>query len=132
MNSFGAQIAKFAEKTKTDIDVVVRTVTLNVGASLIQQSPVLTGRFRANWMIGLGSPDETTTEDTDANASTGRIAQAVGTAKAGGIIYLTNSLPYANRLELGWSKQAPAGFVAATADTWRQYLNDAVYSVKTA
>ena len=31
---------------------------------------------------------------------------------AGNVVYLTNNLPYAQRLEYeGWSKQAPAGMV---------------------
>ena len=29
-------------------------------------------------------------------------------------IYIQNNLPYANRLENGWSNQAPAGMVALT------------------
>lgn len=33
--------------------------------------------------------------------------------------YFANSLPYAFRLENGWSKQAPMGMVKVTTAEWR-------------
>lgn len=74
------------------------------------------GRFRANWQIGIGSMDTTTTEATDAGGSA-TIARLEGEAqgvKAGQVVTVSNSLPYAQRLEVGWSKQAPAGMVRLT------------------
>lgn len=74
------------------------------------------GRFRANWNYSVGAPDETTTQWVDPSGDrTIRkiIAQSRG-AKAGHVYYLTNALPYAQRLENGWSKQAPQGMVKLT------------------
>lgn len=74
------------------------------------------GRFRANWQFSYGSVNTTTTEATDAGgqATLARIEAEVSTVKAGGICYVTNSLPYAHRLENGWSKQAPIGMTRVT------------------
>lgn len=82
------------------------------------------GRFRANWQFGVGSADTTTTEGTDANgnATLARLKGAIDGAKIGGTWIVSNSLPYAKRLEYGWSKQAPAGMVRLTA----QELPDAI------
>lgn len=74
------------------------------------------GRFRANWQIGMGSMDTTTTDNTDAGGSA-TIARLTGKAqgvKAGQVVFLSNSVAYAQRLEAGWSRQAPSGMVALT------------------
>lgn len=68
------------------------------------------GTFRANWTAGIGAIDHTTVESTEKSRSEGEAKRAAG-AELGGVIYFTNSLPYAVRLENGWSKQAPTGMV---------------------
>lgn len=71
------------------------------------------GRFRANWVASLGTPAKTTTDSTNRGDSE---QQALNGAQLplGGKVYFCNSLPYAIRLENGWSKQAPAGMVKLT------------------
>jgi hypothetical protein len=39
------------------------------------------------------------------------------------VIYLQNSLPYALRLENGWSKQAPGGVLALTVNELEAIAN---------
>lgn len=74
------------------------------------------GRFRANWQYGVGDFDVTTTEQTDKSGrvSIARITTGLGSQPAGKVHYLGNSLPYAERLENGWSRQAPSGMVGLT------------------
>lgn len=74
------------------------------------------GRFRGNWQFGVGTLNATTTETTDAqgDATLAKIDAAVAGVKAGGVCWVTNSLPYAHRLENGWSKQAPIGMTRVT------------------
>lgn len=75
------------------------------------------GRFRANWQVGLHqNPDTTITDNTDAGGAKtiSRLTAVAAAARAGGIIYVSNSLPYADALERGHSKQAPAGIVRLT------------------
>lgn len=145
--SFALQLQKFAEKAKANTDVVVQKVTLEVAKSVIQKSPVgnpdlwkgsappgyVGGRFRANWMFGDGKIDTTTTEEIDkAGTSTlTRLAASIGASKAGGVTYISNSLPYGPRLEYeGWSKQAPAGMVRLTVAEFQQYVNQALQGLK--
>jgi hypothetical protein len=42
--------------------------------------------------------------------------------KAGDTITLVNNLPYAQRLENGWSGQAPNGMVSLTAQEFQQVV----------
>jgi hypothetical protein len=71
------------------------------------------GRFRGNWNVGIGSMDESVSNNT-ANNRVSVGASEINSADAYSIIWITNNLPYANRLENGWSKQAPGGMVALT------------------
>ncbi len=115
--SFAIDLSRAVERVKGKTELVVRKVMLETFTKVIYKSPVDTGRFRANWTIGYGSPNRTTTEATDktGGATVGKIAAEVAAVKLDGkSIYLTNSLPYSLRLENGYSQQAPQGVVKLT------------------
>lgn len=108
---FRARFAKRIEKAKGKFELFVKKLSVDIDASLVLKSPVDTGRFRANWVVGNGSVN-TMTKDSFQAANN---APVINSLKVNGqTIYITNSLPYANRLEYGYSKQAPAGFVRIT------------------
>jgi len=144
--TFALQLQKFAEKAKGNADLVVQKVTLDVARSVVMKSPVgnpdlwksppppgyVGGRFRANWVFGVGKIDTTTTNDIDADggATLSKLSAAIGTTGAGGVTFISNSLPYGPALELGHSGQAPAGMVRTTAAEFQQYVNQAVQDLK--
>jgi hypothetical protein len=66
------------------------------------------GRFRANWQIGL-SPDEPEVDSTDISTALSQIAPL---PPPGETLWVFNNVPYAARLENGWSQQAPTGIVS--------------------
>jgi hypothetical protein len=132
--SFSDDIREFQRKTNLSMDVIVRKVVIDMTVALTRMSPVDTGRFRGNWMLGVGSPNTSTIEAVDKDGSTtvARITQGVEGVNAGGVVYITNSLPYARRLEYGWSKQAPSppGIVRLTVQRYTDYIAAAVRSLK--
>jgi len=132
--SFTDDIRKFQRKTNLSMDVIVRKVVIDMTVAMVRMSPVDTGRFRGNWMMGVGSPDVSTIDAVDKDGSTtvARITAAAGSLQAGGVVYITNSLPYARRLEYGWSKQAPSppGIVRLTVQRYTDYIAAAVKSLK--
>jgi len=70
------------------------------------------GRFRANWNTSVTAPDETTTDAVDPSGESAIANVLAKMGGAGAVTFLTNGLPYGERLEYeGWSKQAPAGMV---------------------
>jgi hypothetical protein len=95
-------------------------------------SPVDTGRFRGNWQVGLTAPVTGTlaTLDKSGAATIARGNQVLSQAKSGGVIYINNNLPYAQRLEYGWSKQAPSGMVRITLARFQSMLDKAVVAAK--
>lgn len=131
-NTFARDFAALLERAKDKQHQVVRKVSLDLYRSLVLKSPVDTGRFRANWVTGVGAVNTATSEQVDPSGE-GAIARAEGAlqnVQVGGVVYLTNSLPYAKRLEYGHSKQAPGGMVRITVAEYGQFLARAVGSVK--
>ena len=91
---------------------VVRGSLLSMGSKIIKRSPVDTGRFRGNWQFTLNSP--AMGQISGATVPTGELMQATKNWQSGFTFYMTNNLPYGERLEFGWSKQAPQGMVRVT------------------
>lgn len=127
---FADDLRKFARTVDNRQNAFVREVIGQVSLSLLLKSPVgdpslwqsrapatyEPGRFRANWMLGIDGVDSSTTDDRDIDGgeTLDRIVGNIPDNAAGHVYYLTNSLPYALRIENGWSSQAPAGVVTLT------------------
>lgn len=131
-NGFSLNITEWAKQTTADIETVVRKTAIDMFGRIIMRSPVDTGRFRNNWYVSIGGPSSRTTENVDPSGSNAmaRVAEAAARYKLGDTIYMTNSLPYAWRLETGWSKQAPAGMVGITVAEFQQIFNRSAKSTK--
>lgn len=72
------------------------------------------GQARRNWQITIDVPSRTIKsgfDQTGATASTEGFA-VIGRITAPSKVWIANPLPYMERLENGWSKQAPTGMVA--------------------
>ncbi|WP_295993473.1 hypothetical protein [Rugamonas sp.] len=156
MGTFALQIAAWVAKTKEDTDQVVRRVLQEVGDELILRSPVgdkekwaenierkerglpalppgyVGGRFKGNWQLGVDEPVTDTLPDIDPSgaASKARMMAAIPPQAAGRHYFITNNLPYAQRLEDGWSKQAPSGMVALTVVRYQAIVDGIVASLK--
>lgn len=89
------RIDQIGEYASDQIKTLVRAATLESDRRLKLASPVDTGRFRSNWQIEL--------QDFGGSVS--------------------NNLPYAERLANGWSRQAPAGWIDATAKDVQTYID---------
>lgn len=116
----GVKYAKPLTKTE-------RVQNFNVNG-LVAGQDYVGGRFRGNWMFGIGAPDGATTEEVDPSGSksTARIVNGVLEFRAGDVAYITNSLPYAIPLEFGHSTQAPGGMVRVTAARFQQIVEAAI------
>lgn len=91
------------------------------------------GRFRGNWQVTFDSPADGETGRVD---KSGNMTKAVGNYvleqfKVGmNAIYFTNNVPYAYRLEMGHSRQAPNGMIAITAENVGKFFRDAIAEMK--
>ena len=119
--------AVYDEKVIGLLDKVVKKTALTVDRELVLETPVgnpslwqsappagyVGGRARSNWLASINSPR------TDAGAQTTRKGSDTVRSKMGSFkiatdtIFITNNVPYIERLNNGWSTQAPIGFIAA-------------------
>lgn len=126
--SFADGLRRQCERAKGDVATVLRKTALELQTGMVMMSPVYTGRFRGNWQVGFGTvnPDVSSPDDLSGSAAIARTAAALANWTPGTTIWLTNSLPYARRLEYGWSKQAPGGMVRLTVQNYQAALKAAI------
>lgn len=140
---FQVDFTRLLRRAGVRAQAVVKASSLKLLESIDQKSPVgnpslwadpssapagyTGGQFRANWNYSTGSPDLTVTDSVDPQGGES-MRKAVGTSyRLGDKIYISNSLPYAYRLEYeGWSKeQAPNGMVRVSVIEFRDFVRQA-------
>lgn len=91
----------------------VRATALALDQLLVLSTPVDTGRARSNWLVGINRPSRGTVKagDKSGQSAIGGATGAIGEAKPGDEIWISNNLPYIDRLNRGHSPQARPGFV---------------------
>lgn len=89
-----------------------RGVLLKLFGAVIKDTPVLTGRLRANWIFSQDEPSNESSAETHDPMPAVQTGVAMVDDKDGHC-FLTNNLPYVNRIEYeGWSHtKAPQGMV---------------------
>jgi hypothetical protein len=156
--SFTLDLQKFAKKTNSNVEVLVKSAVAGVAESIIEKSPVgnpslwtqefkdvatslgwigkgyTGGRFRGNWDYGFNVTPKTEFDVVDKNGalSMSRIESGMaGKKMAGNIHYIANNLPYAQALENGHSRiQAPHGMVRLAAIEWQSIVDEQARKLK--
>jgi hypothetical protein len=121
--SFTTDVRAFATKTGIKLDKVVRKVVIDMTREIVSMTPVDTGHARSNYFWGVSKVSSIDPAmSKNGSPSITRAGAFASTVKAGGVVYLTNNLPYIMKLEFGgyhgpsekvtadgFSKQAAAG-----------------------
>jgi hypothetical protein len=125
MTSFSLNVKKFAEKAEKDADAAISKICLDLLKDIVLNTPVDSGRARANWQCSLNTPasgEIAFSADTGSGITAPKVsAGSTYAIDVGGIVtsqaprnifWISNNLPYINRLEFDqWSNQAPNGMV---------------------
>ncbi|HFV9291451.1 TPA: HK97 gp10 family phage protein [Serratia fonticola] len=108
--------SQFMQQVDADVCKKMRIIAMALLGEIVQRSPVDTGRFRANNQVSIGSPEYTSTSATDKSggATLQQGSAVIAQGQPYSVIYIQNNLPYAEPLENGHSKQAPAGIYAVS------------------
>jgi len=105
---------EIVHRVNSNVDREVRALTLGIFGSVIKMTPVDTGRAKGNWQCTIGQPASGTTSRLGEAGALNEVLATVP-VEAGKQVFLTNNLPYIQRLEYdAWSSQAPAGMVRAS------------------
>lgn len=140
-------MSKLVEKQKTKISNARRSVAFALYSSIVQKTPVDTGRARGNWNVSVNDIDHSTTDNTTPKYNT---KSGLPLPKDDEPIYISNSLPYITTLEYGgypspvkkgsykkgkgwsvksvngYSKQAPNGMVGLAMLEFKNIVDKAV------
>jgi hypothetical protein len=106
---------------------IVRGTLLGLTSRIVKRSPVDTGRFRNNWNASINSMNQTTTETVDRSGASAinKARATINALEMGSTFYLSNNLPYSQRLEYGWSDQAPSGMLRISVAELQARMNEA-------
>ena len=119
-------LATSLEKKAKAIDEAASKLAVDTALTIVGdlafKTPVDTSQALSNWIVTLETPssDKIKPHFPGEGGSTQRASAAetmnnaraiLAKKKPGQKIYITNNLPYIRRLNEGYSKQAPAGFV---------------------
>lgn len=143
--SFVSDLSAFNKKVTAKTELAVKSIVAGVAESVVEMSPVgdasywinpapagyTGGRFRANWDYGFNSLPTTQYDVVDATIATSmnRIDSGfTGKQMAGNVHYICNNIAYGPRLENGYSRQAPNGFVMLTVIKFQSIVDNAARS----
>ena len=108
----GKKPTSFSLDVAKSVQDQVKKITMDAVQSLVNLTPVDTGAYRASHIVSIGSGDYGIREP-ETNAVQDAAIQAVK-FKLGNLVYIQNNKAYAERLEDGWSDQAPQGIYKTT------------------
>jgi hypothetical protein len=127
--SFSVDVSDWIDKATQAPETVIRGTAIKLFKSIIISSPVDEGTFRANWFVSGATPSNQVNENvgggysSDVISRTSRDVEALVNWEA---ITFTNNLPYARRLEFGYSNQAPQGMVRVNAMRFNELIREEV------
>lgn len=92
-------------------------LALNIDRRVVQTTPFETASAKRNWLVSFNSPDQRRFDEgrIERGAAEARAItegqNVILSSKAFGQLYIQNNLPYIERLNEGWSKQAPSRYI---------------------
>jgi hypothetical protein len=110
------QIKALSVALDKEIKSLVLELMLECQANIIEATPIDTGWARSNWFVVFGADKEINynpniSVETAKNLQTFYLYKMLEWDRDKGEIYIVNNVPYIGRLNNGYSKQAPSGFV---------------------
>lgn len=107
-----------------------REAVIEAGDRLIDRTPILTGQAKGSWQSTINQPTAGEVPERDAAGAKAELRAMAARLTLEDVAILQSNLDYIVRLELGWSKQAPAGMIRLTQKELRQIFRDALIKVK--
>jgi hypothetical protein len=124
---FAKQIKKCSQETLASVERIRKAACLELARLVIQDTPVQTGRARANWQAGVNQAPSGVLEQTELSGgeALARVEKVLDQMKPGDSFVLVNNLDYAKALEDGSSQQAPNGMLKRNLARWPELVDKA-------
>lgn len=100
----------------SDVEAAQKKLALRIDQQLVFQTPVDEGRARANWIVSQESPEQTekvapANPNQGAQEALNQGRREIAKTAPFSLTYIQNNLPYIQRLNEGWSAQAPSKYI---------------------
>lgn len=108
-----AKSLSIADEMNAELGREARALGINLLNSLTRVTPVDTGRARGNWFVGINKSNRSIDQERKAAQAVIDGVSNISSSKALNYpeIVLSNNLPYIERLNDGYSLQAPKKFI---------------------
>lgn len=128
-SNFNKELEGFIKATEEAMTKTLREIVVEIGTIVVRLSPVLTGRFRGNWQMTVGSPSTHSLdrEDLDGSSAIADLKIMAATLNPGEVAYIVNNLTYGYNVEtVGWEKTPPYMPVRRTLAQFTALANEAI------
>lgn len=123
LGQFARNMRAQAKAIPVNVRDMKRVVGINVLRAVVTATPIDTGQARFNWNASLNRPDYSTdmvgfSKYGRTTAWAGKMSTSMMTINRAAFndsIYISNALPYIQKLNDGWSAQAPRDYVRIAA-----------------
>lgn len=134
-------IENLSKRTMAKIHKVMKVATMELFKSVIMMTPVDTGRARGNWQCTMTRPaDGIIDSEQSEEATIAKMMEVTLKSSIRNGIFLTNNLPYIQKLEYGgygdgpktqggYSKQAPQGMVRVSLKRIQEDLKEIIQDI---
>lgn len=119
------EVRLWSKQALEDVLKAREAALLDIGSSIIAETPIDTGLCRGNWQSSLGTPKEDELPLRPSVGAVAELADTVASMKGDETFVMRNNLVYATALEFGHSKQAPAGMVRKNVERWQSAVDKA-------
>lgn len=130
--AFEIQIKQFVNKTIDQQNRITKGIVNSVIQSVVMESPVDTGKFVGDWLVGVDTVPSGTTDiyDTEKSGTVVHLQSQVPKEASGHVYTVVNNSEYGWALENGWSLQAPSGMVEKTVIQFERMIQDEINKSK--
>ena len=103
MGDFSLAFQNITTKSIKKTENVIKKTVFDLTSNIISDSPVDTGRLRANWLVSFNNPNdlELKSEDKEGDATIAKAKASIESNKVPLVYWIQNNLPYADVIEFG-------------------------------
>lgn len=126
MGDFSLSMDKLLDGYTGNVEKIVKKTVFDLTSSIIKDTPVDSGRARANWQVSFNNSvgDISNNLDKSGSEAISKASTQINSNKIPYVYWIQNNLPYIQRLEYGWSKQSPTGMVRINILRFNKFLRD--------
>lgn len=128
--SFSLEVKMWCQQAAEGLNEARAAALLDIGTSIINDTPVKTGLAKGNWQSSVNEPKTERLSIRPASDAIAELVAVLAQLKDDETFIMRNNLPYATPLEFGHSQQAPAGMVRANVKRWNAAVERAALHVR--